>query len=158
MFVLTAKLDRKKLLIGGLILLLVVVAVVVLAVSAGKNRRAETALQSSSLKDNAARVSWLEGLGWEVEPEPVEVQTIVIPKSLDGVYARYARLQADQGFDLAKYAGLEAVRYTYRVTNYPGDRDHVVADVVIYRGKVIAGDVQCVELDGFMQGLAYPKT
>ena len=42
--------------------------------------------------------------------------------------------------------------------NYPGagSDDPIVADLVVYRNEVIAGDVQSTRLDGFMHGLAFP--
>ena len=48
-------------------------------------------------------------------------------------------------------------RYTYQITNYPNSSDQVVADIVVYRNRIIAGDVQSTALDGFMHGLAFPK-
>ena len=36
--------------------------------------------------------------------------------------------------------------------------EDVVADIIVYRGRVIAGDIQSITLDGFMSTLDYPKT
>ena len=33
----------------------------------------------------------------------------------------------------------------------------VVADIIVYRNRVIAGDIQSNALDGFMVGLKYPS-
>jgi hypothetical protein len=34
----------------------------------------------------------------------------------------------------------------------------VVADIIVYRNRIIAGDVQSAALDGFMTGLGFPKS
>ena len=49
---------------------------------------------------------------------PVETQEIVIPRELR-VYEDYAKLQREQGFTLDKHGGMKAVRYTYKILNYP---------------------------------------
>ena len=88
-----------------------------------------------------------------MDPEPIEVKNLVIPRSFTGVYADYAALQARQGYPIAEYGGMEAVRYTFRVLNYPGSTDEIVADLVVCGQTVIAGDIQSTALDGFMKGL-----
>ena len=150
MFVYTAKFSRKKLL-TVLLLLAAVIALVVFVSLRGCGKRA------GAVRTNEDRVAYLEALGWQVEQTPLEEQDVVIPETFDGVYRDYAQLQTEQGFDLERYAGMEATRYTYVVTNYPGARDRVVADLLICRNRVVAGDVQSVALDGFMQGLRYPE-
>ena len=136
---------------AALVALAVVVAVILL-LALKPSPAAETAAPAGTVRSNEQRVTYLNALGWEVEPEPLEEQTVVIPRAFDGVYETYAQLQEAQGFDLAKYAGMEATRYTYRVLNHPSG-DEVVADILVYRDRVIAGDVQSTALDGFMTGL-----
>ncbi len=51
-------------------------------------------------------------------------------------------MQLAQGFDLSDYGGIEATLLSYEITNYPNETDIVVADLIIYRNEVIAGDVQ----------------
>jgi len=82
---------------------------------------------------------------------------MTIPLTFEGVYAEYSRLQTEQGFDLARYAGQEVTRYTYAVENHPRSTEFVFADILVCKGRVIAGDVQCIALDGFMHGLAFPE-
>ena len=95
------------------------------------------------------------GGGWEDEKNHIDEETVVISRKFADVYAKYNEIQKAQGFDLSEYGGMEAVRYTYKVLNYPGEKD-VVADIIVFRGSVIAGDVQSITLDGFMQGLEFP--
>ena len=150
MFVYTAKLSRKKLLAVLLAVAAVAALILFFALRGGGKRSAP------AVRTNEDRVAYLEALGWEVEDTPLETQEVIIPETFEGVYEDYAKLQADQGFDLAKYAGMEATRYTYVVENYPDAQGQVVADLLICRNRVVAGDVQSVALDGFMQGLAFP--
>ncbi len=154
MFVYTWKFSKKKLTIA--ILALVVLIAAILLIFSGGGEAKEAISLSGSARTAKDRVSLIKSLGWEIEEEPIETQSVVIPTEFTGVYADYAKLQEEQGFNLSKYAGKEATRYTYRVLNYPGVEDSVVIDIIVYRGKVIAGDVQSVRLDGFMQGLAFP--
>ena len=122
MFVLTAKLNKKK--IGAVllaILLAIVLLVAILSFSGG-----ERPAQIRSSEDAAA---YLRSLGWQVAPEPLEVQQIVIPRDFSGVYEHYIQLQRAQGFSLEKYGGMSAVRYTFPVLNYPTGEEGIVADI-----------------------------
>ena len=42
--------------------------------------------------DNAARVAYLESLGWQVTPEPLETLSLLLPEDLSA-HAEYAALQ-----------------------------------------------------------------
>lgn len=156
MFVFTAKLNRKKA-VAAVIALAVVLAAVILLVSLTGQRRAGTpeSRQTTPLSVTGPEeaAAYLEALGWKVEPEPLETKSLVIPRSFTGVYADYAALQARQGYPLAEYGGMEAVRYSFRVLNYPGGSEEIVADLVVCGQTVIAGDIQSTALDGFMKGL-----
>jgi len=155
MFVMTAKVNKRKLLIllAALIALAAAVSLIVSSVKKGA-----AASGGAVVKDNGQRVAYLRSLGWEVAEEPVDQQSILIPRDFSGVYAEYNKLQKAQGFDLEKYGGMEAMRYTYSVTNHPTGDTSVVADIIVYRNEVVAGDVQSTALDGFMAGLSYPKS
>ena len=148
----TAKLDRKKLLIGFIVFVLVICAIVLFF---RKDGTSQTSAMGKTVKNNDQRVEYLKSFGWEVDTEPIDEETVVIPRKFTDVYAKYNDIQKSQGFDLSEYGGMEAVRYTYKVLNYPGEKD-VVADIIVFRGSVIAGDVQSISLDGFMQGLEFP--
>ncbi|MBR5114767.1 MAG: DUF4830 domain-containing protein [Oscillospiraceae bacterium] len=148
MFVYTAKFSRKKIVAAAIALAAVTVAVI-LAVALSADSKAAGAPDMSK---NSERVAWLRSLGREVDEEPLESRTVVIPRTFGGVYADYIALQREQGFPLEDYGGMEATRYTYRVTNWDGDEE-VVADMIVYGQTVIAGDLQCPALDGFMIAL-----
>lgn len=156
MFVFTARVSKKHI-TAALLAIIVIVAAVLLFTQRGESADA-AAVRSSVAKTNEDRVSFLNSLGWIVSDEPIEEQTVVIPKDFSEVYAEYNKLQQSQGFDLTKYAGREAVRYTYAVKNYPTGEENIVADMIVYRGRVIAGDVQSASLGGFMAPLSFPET
>lgn len=157
MIVYTAKFSKKKAIIAVVILGIVLCAIILLA-GQRFGAAAEASALSAVVKTNEDRVSYLGTLGWEVSGEPIDQQTITIPRDFSGVYGKYNEIQISQGFDLRDYAGREAVRYTYQVSNYPTTSDVIVADIIVYRNEIIAGDVQSTALDGFMQGLVYPKS
>ena len=157
MLVLTAKLDKKKAVIVAAVALAVIVLLIV-TMTGPEDASVPTAAKMTVVKNNDERVEYLNSLGWQVEAQPIESQTILIPKEMSSVYSAYNDIQKEQGFDLSSYGGLEATRYTYRVLNYPGTQDsNIVADIVVYRNEIIAGDVQSTAMDGFMHGLVYPK-
>jgi hypothetical protein len=158
MFVVTARLNKKKLLICILILAAIAAVVLVLTGSGRKAQAASLPKLTAKVKSNEQRVSYLQGLGWEVSQTPLEEQEVTIPKTFNEIYTSYNELQKAQGFDLTDYAGLRVTRYTYEVRNYPDASDTVVADLLVYKHKVIGGDVQSTALDGFMQGLEYPAS
>ncbi len=153
MFVFTAKLNRKSAVAAVAVLALLLIAVILLvslrSIGAASTKKPEP----SGITDAAGAARYLAGLGWQVEPQPLEVKDLVIPRSFSGVYADYAALQAKQGYPLAEYGGMEARRYSFRVLNHPSGEENIVADLVVCGQTVIAGDIQSTALDGFMTGL-----
>lgn len=99
------------------------------------------------------RCDYLKKLGWEVETNPVEFMEIQLPSEFDAVYEEYNEIQKSQGMDLKKIRGKRVMKYTYRVTNYPTGEKDVYANMLIYKGKLVAGDICSARLDGFMHGL-----
>ena len=155
MFIFTTKFSKKKALAVTLILALVLIGIVLFA---GSRNSSPAAPQGGpKLKSNEDIVKYLTSIGWEISPEPIDSQEIVIPKEFDDVYEEYNNIQISQGYDLKNYSGAKATRYTYKVTNYPDSTDNVVLDIIIYKNAVIGGDVQSTSIDGFMQGLKYPE-
>lgn len=106
---------------------------------------------------NQARVEFLTGLGWQIDPEPVEVEDVVIPLEFDQVYENYNQLQQEQGFDLSAYAGRQVLRCTYRVLEHPSGQSEVRANLLVCGTRLIGGDVCSLQLDGFMHGLRLPE-
>lgn len=159
MFIFTTKFNKKKAVIAVLILAAILIGIILIAgsIDRAKSNANETAALSAVVKNNDQRVKFLHSLGWEVDNKVLEEQKVVIPRDFSDVYKKYNEIQIAQGFDLQKFGGIEATRYTYKVLNHPDATGNVVADIIIYRNEVIAGDVQSNALDGFMTGLRYPK-
>ena len=109
------------------------------------------------IKTNEDRRAFLSAFGYEVSAEPTESVTVTIPSRFDKIYAGYNEIQRAQGFDLSKYKNKEVERYTYTVTNYAGYEGTVYANVLVYRGRVIGGDVCSADSGGFVHGFLKPQ-
>lgn len=157
MVVLTAKVSKGKLVAIILILAVVVGLLVVLGSSAEEGgATAETAV--TTVENNDDRVAYLQSLGWQVNPEPVESQEVRIPAELPEVLQKYNELQQSQGYDLSQYGGKTVKRYVYEVLNYPDTTESYYLTLLVHKGAVIGGDVTSAAQDGLMQGLQYPAT
>ena len=58
---------------------------------------------------------------------------------------------------MSKYRGREVTRYSYNVTNYPGYEGKVTANVIVYKYRVIGGDVSSSDVEGFIGTFEFPK-
>ena len=106
--------------------------------------------------DNAARVAYLEGLGWQVTPEPLETLSLLLPEDLSG-HTEYTALQKDLGLPFDQCGGKTATRYTYTVLNYPDIPQGVQANLFVCGDQVIAGDITSLGQDGFRRSLQFPE-
>ena len=104
-----------------------------------------------NVKSNEDRVNFLESYGWDVDPNAVEITEITIPSEFDEVYTEYNNMQKKEGLDLKKYSGKNVKKYTYTVNNY-GANTTVLASVLIYKDRVIGGDVSSSDPNGFSHG------
>ena len=89
--------------------------------------------------------NFLAQFGWEIDREPIEIKTVTVPAEFDKVFSAYNEIQKAQGLNLARYRGKEVTRYTFRVLNYEGTTLPVYANVLVYRNRVIGGDVYSSE-------------
>ncbi|MEM5780137.1 MAG: DUF4830 domain-containing protein [Lawsonibacter sp.] len=158
MLIITAKVPRRKLAFG--VALAALACCCALALNLGSADTREVAVSAApdpkGVKSNQDRIDYLASYGWEVVPEPLATQELLIPEEMDESYNEYLALQSDQGFDLSKYAGKRVKRYTYEITNYPTGEAGVQANLLIYRNTVIGGEVLSPQLDGFLHGLSMP--
>ncbi len=136
----------------ALVTLLIFIPAAEPAVSDGVMDVVET-VNFDKIKTAADRVEFLRQFGWEVENTPIEEAEVTIPAEFDKIYKSYNELQKKQGFDLTKYMKKDAMRYTYKITNYPDYQGEVYANIIIYKKKVIAGDVCSADANGFIHGL-----
>lgn len=152
MMFMTAKVDKKKLLIAAVAAIAVIIAMIV--IFAGGDPGTSTA--APAVTGNDARVEFLKSFGWEVAASPTESGQVKIPQSSSDVYDRYNALQKTQGYDLDPYAGKTVMRYVYKINNYPGAVDPVYATVLIYKNQVIGGDVTNTSAKGAVQSFRMP--
>lgn len=158
MFILTARVNRRRLAAGAAALVLLCGAALTVGHwSVGRSVGASvSAAAPKKVKSNEDRVAYLEYYGWQVNPEAVTVEELLIPEEFDETYKEYLALQSGQGFDLTKYCGKRIKRYTYEITNYPTGETGVQAALLIYKDTVVGGEVLSPQLNGFLHGLAMP--
>ncbi len=113
----------------------------------------ELNIDYSGVKTNDDRIKFLAQFGWVVKPEAVESIEVTIPEAFDKIFTAYNEIQKRQGLDLGKYKKKTVQRYTYEITNYDGYDGTVYANILVYRNKVIGGDVCSADVKGFMHGL-----
>ncbi len=97
-------------------------------------------------------VNFLSQFGWTVNGATAESAEVTIPAEFDKIFASYNEIQKAQGLDLSKYKKKELTRYTLEVTNYPEYEGKVFANVLVYRGKVVGGDICSADVSGFVHG------
>ena len=152
MLIWTARISKRAKAALAVILAGVLLAVVLLLMGRSDDGQAA----QWQLTTNEDRVAYLESLGWQVEPEPVETLQFLLPEKLEEPYLTYNELQDSQGFDLSACCGMQVARYTYTVTNYPGRAEGVQANLYVCEGQPVAGDILCAGADGFQEPLVYP--
>ena len=148
MFIKTVKIRS---LLKALVTILIIAAVIFAAVYA-INRMIKP--KDITLKTEQDMLGFLKDLGWETSDCAINVREVTIPAEWNDVYIKYNDLQLQQGFDLEKLKGEPAKVYSFRVFNYEGHPENIVANLLICDGVLVGGDISCTEMGGFMQGLA----
>ena len=154
MFVMTAKVDKKKI---AVILVCIIAAVGLLIMLLSGSKKEPEATGVISVASNDDRVNFLSGFGWEVTNSPVETGQVRIPEQTSEVFERYNALQKSQGYDLSAYEGQTVMRYVYRINNYPGATEPVYATVLSSKNRVIGGDITDTAAKGVIRGFKMPK-
>ena len=152
MFVLTAKVDMKKILLG----LAAAAALIAALIMFFGNDESATPTVSLTPATNDGRVKFLTDFGWDVTVSPTESGQVKIPETSSEVFTRYNALQKSQGYDLSQYGGKTVMRYVYEVENYPGAEQPVYATLLVYKNQIIGGDVTNTGEKGAVQGLKKP--
>lgn len=159
MFVYSVKTSKSKIAALAAALVAIIVAI---AVVAGKTADTPAATDSQiNLKaENAEqRAAFLSQFGWEFTSDPVEVTEVIVPSDFSKGYTEYAEMNKAAGFDLEPYKGLRAKRWTYDILNYPGYENktgYIQANLLIYDGRVIGGDICSLEQGGFLHSFERP--
>ena len=127
-------------------------------VDVSQNQQGESvSIQYEKVKSADDAAGFLSQFGWVVDAGSVESAQVTIPAEFDKIFAGYNEMQKAQGLDLAKYKKKEVTRYTFRVTNYQNDEGEpydgvVYANVLVYRNRVIGGDICSANVEGFIHG------
>ena len=155
MMVMTAKVDKKK-------ILLIILAAAALILSwillLGSGEEAAQSTAAGTVSNNDARVQFLKDFGWDVTTSPAETSQVKIPEESSQVFDRYNNLQKSQGYDLTEFAGKKVMRYVYKINNYPGATEPVYATLLVYKNKIIGGDVTDTAAKGKISGFKMPET
>lgn len=158
MFVYSVKSSKIKMVLLITVIVLAIGALFLL--SRGDKSAANDGGISLKAGNAEERIAFLSQFGWEVKEDPVEVTEILIPAEFDQTYENYNKIQKGQDLDLSLYAGKRVKRWTYEIKNYPGyeNKDGTVqANILVFNGLVIGGDISSLELNGFMQGFDFPN-
>lgn len=152
MMMMTAKVNMKKILIA----LLGVIALIIALISFTGGEKTDPAAVTT-MSDNDSRVEFLQSQGWQVTTSPKEASQVKIPTEQTPVYSRYNDLQKSQGYDLTEYAGKTVMRYVYEVNNFPDAQQPVYATLLVYKNRIIGGDITNTAAQGAVQGLKNPN-
>lgn len=157
MMIISAKISKRKLLLG-LMAAAAVIALLTVLLRASEEPAApsEPTAQTMDGGTNEARIAFLQSFGWQVNDTPTETQEVRIPEEFNEVFTRYNQLQQSQGFDLSSQAGKSVKRYVYSITNYPDGSPDYRATVLVYRNKIVGGDVSGKGKGGKLHGFAMP--
>lgn len=146
----------------GALLSLAVVTGVIITLMPQNERTTDTFGTSSKIvydgmESNENLLEFVRSLGIETANEPVEIVETEIPASFDTVYQQYEEIQKKQGLKLSKYKGKAVTRYTYEILNYPKNESNepngkVFLNLLVYKKRVIGGDICSAEMGGFVTG------
>lgn len=140
---------KKKHLAAAVVAIGILIAMLILLLPG--DSAAETGA-TVTIKAQADCVKYLEQLGYAADLATSETKKVLVPKEFDAVYETYNQMQKECGFDLTRYAGKRVDLTTCKITNWPGD-EVILADVLVFKEKVIGGAVYTAAVDGFMYGL-----
>lgn len=104
------------------------------------------------VKNVGDAADFLAQFGWTVNGNTAESVEVTIPAEFDKVFAGYNEIQRAQGLDLSKYKKKDLTRYTFEVTNYEGYEGKVYANVLVFRNRVVGGDICSADVNGFVHG------
>ncbi len=113
-------------------------------------------IKYDKIKTDEDRIAFLNQFGWEVNASPTEQAEVTVPDEFDKILKTYNEVQKQQGLDLTKYRGKTVTRYTYEITNYKGYSGKVYANILIYKNRVIGGDICSADVNGFIHGFKAP--
>lgn len=137
---------------GRLIFSVAVIGLLLVTLAMLSGRQDAQATASRRVTDASLRCAFLENLGYEVAEETATVEEVILPQEFDVLMTDYNQMQKNMGMDLLPYRGKRVKKWSYPVTNYPGEED-VVATLYVYNDTVVGGDIASTRQDGFCTGL-----
>ena len=103
-------------------------------------------LRASVSEDKEVFSQIIKEMGYDdVSENPYEVVEFTIPETFNDVYTRYNNLLKESGYDLSPYKGKACKRYTYLIPS-----QNARANIIVYDGNIIGGDISGITLDGIM--------
>lgn len=152
MFICSLKASKIKFILSALVCAAIAFTVIIFTPGTehtvsvnGTQSEYEKKIRFDNIKDESARLEFINSLGYTVESSPCETVQVKIPSKMDAVLEKYNDLQKSQGFNLAKYKNKKVTRYTYRVTALPDaerlPEEDVLLTIIMYKDKIIGGDV-----------------
>ena len=160
MFVYSVKTSKSKIIVLAAALVAIVIAIAAVMGKGEKPAAADDSAISYKAENAAERAAFLSQFGWKIAEDPVEISEVIIPNDFDAGYVEYAEMNKAQGLDLEPYKGMRAKRWTYNILNYPGLENQaglVQANLLIFEGRVIGGDVCSLDKNGFIHGFVFPS-
>ncbi len=128
--------------------------VILLFIFSNSSSESVSVIKTKGIVTGDLRTRFLEEIGLTVEKNDYDYKEVTIPPEFDEVYHQYNQLQKKDGFDLEKYAGKTVDKFTYTVKRYPGyENEKVYVNLLIYKGRIIGGDISSARVDGFMKSL-----
>ena len=113
---------------------------------------AAVTIDYNNIKTDEDRIGFIESFGYTSECE------VRVPDDFDTVYTKYNDLQRSQGLNLKKYAGKSLTRYSYYLTDYSGYDGKVMITLLVYKNRIVGGDVCGVDGEGFERiNIACPR-
>ena len=137
-----------------LVLSVAAISTMLILVPSAESSAASAKISYSGVTSNSDRLSFISQFGWEVDETPVEEVSVSVPDDFDAAYKRYNEIQRSQGLDLSKYRGKEVVKYTYNVTNYKDADGAVYINLLVYKNKIVGGDISSADGNGFVYGFS----
>lgn len=103
------------------------------------------------LSTNEKRVQYINTLGIKLANDDFTQKQVIIPQTFNNVYEKYNNLQLKAGFNLKNYRGKQVTIFTYNIDS------QTVVNLMIYKNKLIGGDISSLKIDGNMTELKEMK-
>lgn len=104
---------------------------------------------NKNAKNDKDRRDFINNLGIIPQSSDCTKKTVYIPLEFKAVYENYNQLQKEAGYDLSPYKGEKVTLYSYKIKDNP----EYFVNLLVYKDRVIGGDISSFRLDGNMYPL-----